>query len=58
MTKKHFKAIAEIIKSLRFDNKEYECDIIKADSLEDKLAEFFAKENSLFNKDRFETACK
>lgn len=49
MTKKHFKAIAEIIRNTRCVKEIAQVAI--------KLADYFADENPLFDRDKFMTAC-
>lgn len=57
MTKKHFKAIAAIIKSTRekFQNPESQNAITE---IELALCDYFQYENERFDEDRFLTACK
>ena len=53
MTKKHFKAIAEIISHYRGDD-----NVISADSIIERLSEYLATQNSQFDCQKFIDACK
>ena len=57
MTRKHFKAIAEIIKSTRaeFMNSDSQSAITE---IEMALCDYFKMTNDLFNEDRFLKACE
>lgn len=63
MTKKHYEAIAEIIRHIKTKEvltdtlqKTYEIDVLSY--LQKELAEYFAKDNVKFQKQKFFDACK
>lgn len=65
MTRKHFKAIAEIIKQIyeaRERSGDYQCgddawSLETLTMLVHELCDYFATQNEHFDKDKFQTAC-
>lgn len=58
LSKKHFKAIAEIIKRANLDAKHGNDAKLVLSSLEIDLCHYFMSENSAFDSGRFREACK
>lgn len=54
MTKRHFEAIAAIVKSVA---RYHDADKVTAKAIAEDLAFYFAKENPRFDRGRFLTAC-
>ena len=61
MTRKHYKAIAKIVKESSertFDENYKQSYVISRNTLIDELCIIFKRDNSLFSKDKFVNACK
>ena len=60
LTRKHFKAIAEIVKNWSFDVKYNHIKLTETETIErikTRLADYFATENPNFDRQRFLKAC-
>lgn len=61
MTRKHYKAIAKIVKESSertFDENYKQSYVISRNTLIDELCIIFKQDNARFNKDKFVEACK
>lgn len=56
MTRKHFEAIANIMRKARHVYREVDLKVVE--SIEKELAEYLGETNSLFNTQRFLDACR
>ena len=57
ITKKHYKAIAEILKKVTDENQDVVTTLWAVNEIVEKLTIFFKSDNPNFNKDKFIKAC-